>query len=341
MYRFARNLLFALPPETSHRVALSALAAAEWSGCTQRFVHGVYQPVRVMGLGFRNRVGLAAGLDKDARCVAGLMALGFGFVEVGTVTPLPQAGNPRPRLFRLREHDALLNRMGFNNAGMDAMARRLEAVRSRLPHAAIVGVNIGKNRDTPLEHAVDDYLKCLQRLHPVADYLTVNVSSPNTPGLRSLQDARALRELLLRLKSREADLAVASGRRVPLVAKVAPDLGEQALLEVAEVLIDCAMDGVIATNTTVARPISMAALPAGTGESGGLSGPPLYPLALRTVGVLAAHLRGRVPIIAAGGIHDLASARAMIDAGAILVQVYTGFIYEGPALVHRLACGLG
>jgi len=341
MYDLARDLLFLLPPEASHHVALRALAFAERVGVSQRYLEGVYHPVHAFGLKFRNRVGLAAGLDKNGRAVAGLMALGFGSVEVGTVTPRPQPGNPTPRLFRLREQQALINRLGFNNDGADAVYQRLDAVRSRLPLAGIVGVNIGKNKDTPLERAVDDYVICLERLHSVADYITVNVSSPNTPGLSSLQGATEIRELLTRLKARATDLDAASGRRVPLLVKLAPDLEPEALTELAEVLCNVGVDGVVATNTTLARPFERIEHVAYADEAGGLSGAPLRPLALRAVHSLSRALRGRLPVVGVGGIDDVASGRALTEAGATLVQVYTGFIYRGPWLVRELACALG
>jgi dihydroorotate dehydrogenase len=341
MYDLARDALFLIPPEASHRVALSALAAAERVGLSQRLVDCVYQPVTTMGLKFRNRVGLAAGLDKNARCVAGLMALGFGSVEVGTVTPRPQPGNAAPRLFRLREQRALINRMGFNNDGAEAVYRRLVRVRDRLPLAGIVGVNIGKNKDTPLEQAAEDYLACLARLHAVADYLTVNVSSPNTPGLRSLQGTTEMRDLLARIRAKAVDLDAAAARRVPVLVKLAPDLEADELAEIADVLCEVGVDGVIATNTTVSRPFQDLARVAHADETGGLSGVPLRPLALRAVSALAQALRDRLPIIGVGGVDDVESGAALVAAGATLVQVYTGFIYRGPALVHELACALG
>jgi dihydroorotate dehydrogenase len=340
VYQMLRQLLFLLPPEASHHAALTAMRVGERLGVTQRFVHGVYQPVTVMGLKFRNRVGLAAGLDKDARCVEGLLAMGFGFVEVGTVTPRPQPGNPRPRLFRLTSERALINRMGFNNGGVAAAAARVLRSRERLPlFATVVGINIGKNKDTPLERAADDYLECFEQVYDAADDVTVNVSSPNTPGLRELQEGKALFELLSALKRRQTELRESRGRYVPLAAKIAPDLDRDAIAALAGVLLDVGMDACIATNTTIARP-----LPVDTphrDEAGGLSGPPLNALAVDCVKELAAHLAGRIPIIGVGGIHDVASAQRMIDAGATLVQIYTGFIYEGPVLVRDLVRALG
>jgi dihydroorotate dehydrogenase len=340
MYAVFRDLLFLLPPEWSHEVALWALRAGERAGVSGRFVHPIYQPVTVMGLRFRNRVGLAAGLDKDARCVEGLFAMGFGFVEVGTVTPRPQPGNPRPRLFRLVSEEALVNRMGFNNEGAERMAERLARVRDRLDWpGAVIGVNVGKNKDTPLERAADDYRAAIDRLYGFADYFTVNISSPNTPGLRDLQEARALGDLLGAIVRRRDEIAAATGRRVPLAAKLAPDLDAAALRGIAHVLIDTGMDGVVATNTTISRPVPAATRHAD--ESGGLSGRPLEPLARQAVATLAEALQGRLPVIGVGGIHDVASARAMIDAGATLVQIYTAFLYAGPKLVRDLALALG
>ncbi len=340
MYQSLRDLLFLLPPELSHDVALTAMRWGERFGITERFVHPIFQPATVMGLRFRNRIGLAAGLDKNGRCAPGLLAMGFGFVEVGTVTPRPQSGNPKPRLFRLTDDAAIINRMGFNNSGAQAMASRLRIDRTRIDQpGALIGVNIGKNKDTPNDRAVDDYSSCLGTLHSVADYVTVNISSPNTPGLRDLQEASALRALLGALRTQCNELDQASGRRVPLLAKLSPDLDEAALTGIAQVLMEVRMDGVIATNTTISRPPGID--PRQGAQAGGLSGAPLAPLALALVASLARVLGGNLPIIGVGGIHDVAGARAMIDAGASLVQIYTGFIYEGPILVRDIARSLG
>lgn len=340
MYDFLRRLMFLLPPEASHEVALTALRIAERSGLSSRYIHGIYQPTTVMGLKFRNRVGLAAGLDKDARCVEGLLAMGFGFIEVGTVTPRPQPGNPRPRLFRLPSEHALINRMGFNNGGAAAAAERVRLARMRLgPAAGLIGVNIGKNKDTDLANAAADYLSALDVVYDVADYVTVNISSPNTAGLRDLQESAALRALLTTLKRRQSELHAERGRYVPLAAKVAPDLDDASTDAVAEVLMDVGIDGCIATNTTISRPI-----PEGVehrDEAGGLSGSPMHLLAVNRVARLARTLDARIPIIGVGGIHDVASARRFVDAGASLVQLYTGFIYEGPALVRLVSRALG
>jgi dihydroorotate dehydrogenase len=340
VYEFLRRLMFLLPPEASHEVALTALRIAERSGLSSRYIHGIYQPTTVMGLKFRNRVGLAAGLDKDARCVEGLLAMGFGFIEVGTVTPRPQPGNPRPRLFRLPSEHALINRMGFNNGGAAAAAERVRLARMRLgPAAGLIGVNIGKNKDTDLANAAADYLSALDVVYDVADYVTVNISSPNTAGLRDLQESAALRALLTTLKRRQSELHAERGRYVPLAAKVAPDLDDASTDAVAEVLMDVGIDGCIATNTTISRPI-----PEGVehrDEAGGLSGSPMHLLAVNRVARLARTLDARIPIIGVGGIHDVASARRFVDAGASLVQLYTGFIYEGPALVRLVSRALG
>jgi dihydroorotate dehydrogenase len=341
MYESLRKTLFALPAEAAHSLALRSLCYGHALRLSERFVHPIYNPVTVMGLKFRNRVGLAAGLDKDVRCANGLLAMGFGFVEIGTVTPQPQAGNPKPRLFRLPEHRALLNRMGFNNDGMVAARERLRRARAqRMPSDGLVGVNIGKNMDTPLARAVDDYLACFDCLHEFADYIAVNISSPNTPGLRELQEGRHLTELLGRIKQRQREVVAAGGRYVPVAAKIAPDLDEAAIATIAEVLLELDVDGVIATNTTVSRPLHGAEASRFRNEKGGLSGEPLFELSLKCVQHLSGVLRGRIPIIGVGGVHDVGSARRLIDAGASLVQIYTAFIYQGPDLVRRLACAL-
>ena len=337
MYDVLRNLMFKLPPEAAHALALSTLDVAWRLGVTEHLVDPIYSPAQVMGLKFRNRVGLAAGLDKDGRCINGLLALGFGFVEIGTVTPRPQVGNPKPRLFRLPQHRALLNRMGFNNQGVDRLRQRLaSALQHRMPSDGQVGVNIGKNKDTPLARAVDDYLAAFDAVQPYADYVTINISSPNTPGLRELQEGRHL-EQLLRLVCERRDELAQLGRRVPLAAKIAPDLDAEAVAAIAEVLVASGVDGVIATNTTVERPLHGSEASRFRNEQGGLSGDPLFELALATVTQLANSLQGRLPIIAVGGIHDVASARRMIDAGASLLQIYTAFIYQGPRLVRDIA----
>jgi len=329
-YRLARPLLFALPAETAHSVVLAAADAC--GPALLRRLHGSHvpaRPVQAFGLEFPNPVGLAAGLDKSADHVDALGALGFGFIEVGTVTLRPQPGNPRPRLFRIPARQALVNRMGFNNKGVDHAVERLAARR----FGGIVGVNIGKNRDTPVAQAVEDYLACLDRVHAVADYVTVNVSSPNTPGLRALQSGPALDGLLGPLAELRARRDAESGRRVPLLVKIAPDLDEDELRAIADAVREHGIDGVIATNTTAAR-AAVAGLPHGD-EEGGLSGTPLLQASTDRLRHLAAELGTSIPVIGVGGIVDADGARAKQRAGARLIQLYTGLIYRGPALIRE------
>lgn len=333
MYSVIRRLLFLLPPEAAHRLTLSVLRA--WGEVAQPPAGA--RPVRVMGLDFPNRVGLAAGLDKDALAVRGFAGLGFGFVEVGTVTPRPQPGNPKPRLFRSVPDGALINRMGFNSDGMDAVRERLVRLRQR-PLRTLVGVNIGKNRDTPLADAIDDYRAALAILHGLADYVTVNISSPNTPGLRELQASDAAWRLLAALLSERDALAEASGRRVPLAVKIAPDLDSSGLGDIAAVVRETGVDAVIAGNTTLSRPAGLD--PAFADEHGGLSGAPLAPLALETVANLREALGTAVPVIGVGGILDPEGGLAMRRAGADLIQVYTGLIFGGPGLIRALRTAL-
>jgi dihydroorotate dehydrogenase len=284
-----------------------------------------------MGLKFPNAVGLAAGLDKNGACIDGLAALGFGFLEVGTVTPRAQPGNPKPRLFRLPAATALINRMGFNNAGVEALVANLKE--RRWP--GIVGVNIGKNLDTPVAHAVDDYLSCLRAVYPYASYVTVNISSPNTPGLRELQYGAALEALLSAVKASQNQLAELHGRYVPVAVKIAPDLESEDVSSLAQTFVRHQVDAVIASNTTASR-VGVEGLQH-AGEAGGLSGGPLTQAALRLTERLAAELDGAIPIIAVGGILGPQDARARIEAGASLVQLYTGLIYKGPSLVTQIA----
>lgn len=331
MYALARQLLFRLPPETSHHLSLAGLKLAHRAGLLGRGNSDwAWQPVEAMGLRFPNPVGLAAGLDKNGDYFNALGALGFGFVEIGTVTPRPQPGNPKPRLFRLPQRRAIINRMGFNNQGIDHL---LEQTAGRA-YPGVLGINIGKNFDTPVERAVDDYRLGLQRAYFHADYISVNISSPNTPGLRDLQHSEQLGKLLADLKQCQSELVEQQQRYVPLAVKIAPDLEDSALVELAGQLREAGIDGVIATNTTLARE-AVAGVRHGT-EQGGLSGVPLRERATEVVAVLAGALADSVPIIAVGGIESGADARAKLAAGARLVQVYTGFIYRGPGLVREL-----
>lgn len=325
-YALIRPLLFALDAERAHEMTLGLLAVGGALGLRQP-APAADRQVDVMGLRFPNRVGLAAGLDKNGTAVDGLGSLGFGFLEVGTVTPRPQPGNPKPRLFRLPEYQAIINRMGFNNAGIDALLERLAHVRYR----GILGINIGKNFDTPIEQAVDDYLICLDKAYPRASYVTVNISSPNTRNLRQLQGASELDALLGALKARQTVLADRHGKHVPLALKIAPDLDPEQIINIADALKRHRIDAVIATNTTLGRE-GVESSPLAV-EAGGLSGSPLFDKSTAVIRSLAQALAGELPIIAAGGITSGTRARAKIDAGAALVQIYSGLIYRGPQLV--------
>jgi len=327
LYALARNALFRLDPEVAHDLALKSLSAlgpgAAWLGAGSS--HG--EPRRVMGLDFPNPVGIAAGLDKNGEYVDALAALGFGFIEIGTVTPRPQPGNARPRLFRLEAREALINRLGFNNQGVERLLRNVE----RAAFRGILGINIGKNADTPLERAAEDYLACLEAVYARASYVVVNVSSPNTKSLRDLQSEERLGELLAALMERRASLAARHGATKPLVVKVAPDLDDAQVEAIARLALAHRVDGLIATNTTVSRE-AVAGDPRAS-EAGGLSGRPLFAQATRVLARFARALEGRVPLIGVGGIVDGADAAAKAEAGASLVQVYTGFIYRGPAVI--------
>ena len=325
-YPLIRPLLFALDAERAHELTLYLVALGDSLGLA-RPTPADGKPVDVMGLRFPNRVGLAAGLDKNGTAVDGLSRLGFGFLEVGTVTPRPQPGNPKPRLFRLPEHEAIINRMGFNNAGVDALLEKLASIRYR----GILGINIGKNFDTPIEQAVDDYLICLDKAYRQASYITVNISSPNTKNLRQLQGVSELDTLLSALKSRQNALADQHGKYVPLALKIAPDLETGQIIDIADALRRHRIDAVIATNTTLGREgVESSPLAA---EAGGLSGGPLFEKSTAVIRSLAQALAGELPIIAAGGIPSGARAQAKIEAGAALVQIYSGLIYRGPQLV--------
>ncbi len=328
-YSLARSLMFRCDPETSHDLALSAMNLSAELGLPRLMgATPLEYPVEVMGLRFPNPVGLAAGLDKNGIAVDGLAAMGFGFVEVGTVTPRPQSGNPKPRLFRLPQQNAIINRMGFNNDGVDQLLKNLE--RSR--YKGILGINIGKNKDTPNEKANDDYLLCMRKVYSRASYITVNVSSPNTPGLRTLQFGDSLNSLLDALKTEQIRQAGLHDRYVPVAVKIAPDMTEEELGMVAESLKAYELDAVIATNTTLSRD-GVEGLPHAD-EAGGLSGSPVRNKSTRTIKSLARALDGALPIIGVGGITDGIDAAEKIEAGASLVQIYTGFIYRGPELVR-------
>jgi dihydroorotate dehydrogenase len=331
LYGLLRPLLFQLDPETAHRVTMTGLRLAGHGPLARLVTQQVPpSPRSVMGLEFPNPVGLAAGLDKDADCLDALGLLGFGFIEVGTVTPRPQPGNPRPRVFRVREAQALINRMGFNNKGVDHL---IENLRHR-EYDGIVGVNIGKNKDTPNENAVDDYLICLRKVYPHADYVAVNISSPNTPGLRDLQHGDALDRLLSTLKQEQRAMTDEYGRHVPLAIKIAPDLTQGEIARIAHAVEAEGIDGVIATNTTNTRE-GVSHLERAQ-ETGGLSGAPLTAKSQHVLEMLRAELSPSIPIIASGGVVSAAAARARIEAGASLVQVYTGLIYRGPGLVSEI-----
>lgn len=327
LYGWLRPLLFAMPPETAHAAALAGLRGI---GYLPRLRPRGEGAVEVLGLRFPNRIGVAAGLDKDGVAVAGLARLGFGFVEVGTVTPRPQRGNPQPRLFRLAEDQALINRMGFNSAGARAVAGNLALARHRVD--VPIGINIGKNRTTPLDAAGRDYAACLTALHDIADYVTVNLSSPNTPGLRDLQAANragALVAELVRVRDR-----LAGSRPTPLLVKLAPDLAPADIDATAQAVVAAGADGFVAVNTTLARPPSLRSCDAA--RSGGLSGAPLRPMALDTVQRLRSAVGAAPAIIGVGGVATLGHARAMLEAGANLVQVYTALVYAGPGLPRQL-----
>ena len=328
MYGFARPLLFRLDAERAHGLALASLDAAHRAGMMQLLAKPPSPlPTEAFGLRFPNPVGLAAGLDKNGAHIDALFALGFGFVEVGTVTPRPQDGNPKPRMFRLPRHRALINRLGFNNQGVDALVANV----GRAKRAGILGINIGKNKDTPNENAADDYLFCLERVYPLADYVTVNISSPNTAGLRELQEEQALRRLIGNLRDAQERLAAQHGRRVPVLVKVAPDLSDDDIEAAARVLSDLHVDGVIATNTTVSRINVQTDRRAG--EAGGLSGEPLMNKSTTVLRMLRTRLPDSIPLVGVGGILSGADAVKKFAAGASLVQVYSGLIYRGPELI--------
>jgi dihydroorotate dehydrogenase len=333
MYSLARPFLFGMDAERAHAFGLASLEAAYRSGMSGLLASRPQPlPTRAMGLLFPNPVGLAAGLDKNGAHVDALLALGFGFIEVGTVTPRPQAGNPKPRMFRLPQYDAIINRLGFNNEGVDALVRNVGRARRR---HGLLGINIGRNKDTPNESAASDYLFCMERVYPLADYITVNISSPNTAGLRELQEEQALRRLIGALREAQERLGAQHGKRVPMLVKVAPDLSDDDIEAAARVLGDLGVDGVIATNTTVSR-IAVQQHPLAR-ETGGLSGAPLMDKATAVLRMLRTRLPEQIPLIGVGGILSGADAAKKMAAGASLVQIYTGLVYRGPKLIGECA----
>jgi len=334
-YQLARSVMFQTDAEKSHHFALESLKRLQHTPLNLLWSQQVAaKPVTVAGITFSNPVGLAAGLDKNADCIDAFAAMGFGFIEVGTVTPKPQAGNDKPRLFRLPQANAIINRMGFNNKGVDYLIENVKNSR----YKGVLGINIGKNKDTPNEQGKDDYVACMRKVYPYSSYITVNISSPNTPGLRDLQFGEALLDLLIAVKNEQLDLAAKHGKYVPVFVKIAPDMDAIAVDQVAETLLRSKMDGAIATNTTLDK-TAVASLPHGN-EMGGLSGQPVRQKSTQVITQLRNAVGNDFPIIGVGGIDSAASAQEKFHAGAQLVQVYTGFIYQGPALVKQIVDAL-
>ena len=338
LYSLARPFLFSLDPEAAHNVVLPALKHAAACGLTRLLARPAPDPRPLMGITFPNPVGLAAGLDKDGAYIDGLAALGFGFIEVGTVTPRAQPGNPLPRMFRLPKANAIINRMGFNNGGVDAFVANVQACRFYQNKEGVLGLNIGKNADTPIERAADDYLHCLAKVYPYASYITVNISSPNTKNLRQLQGGSELDALLSSLKDAQQRLADQHKRYVPIALKIAPDIDSEQIKVITAALLRHKLDGVIATNTTITRDAVMGLQHAE--ETGGLSGAPVFALSNTVIRALKAELGDTLPIIGVGGILSGEDAKAKIAAGASLVQLYTGLIYRGPGLIRECAAAL-
>lgn len=334
-YPAIRKVLFQFDAETIHELTIKSLKSTGKSPLNIFYKQDVQdKPLTVMGIKFPNPVGLAAGLDKNGECINAFGAMGFGFVEVGTVTPRPQPGNEKPRIFRLPEANAVINRMGFNNKGVDYLVSQVQAAN----YKGVLGINIGKNKDTPEENAKDDYLHCMRKVYDLATYITVNISSPNTPGLRSLQYGEALNELLSALKAEQSVLADKYGKYIPLTVKIAPDLTTDEVKSIAKSLLDNKIDGVIATNTTLSRE-GVEGIEFGT-EQGGLSGQPVKDKSTQVIKTLSEALDNKLPIIGVGGIASSDDANEKLKAGASLVQVYTGFIYQGPPLVKEIVNGL-
>ncbi|PSV07670.1 quinone-dependent dihydroorotate dehydrogenase [Photobacterium kishitanii] len=335
LYRIARSAIFQLDAEKAHDLAIQNFS--RFTGTPLDIFyrqHVPERPVEVMGITFKNPVGLAAGLDKNGECIDAFGAMGFGFVEVGTVTPRPQSGNDKPRLFRLIPAEGIINRFGFNNLGVDNLVENVK----KSTYDGVIGINIGKNKDTPIEKGAEDYLICMEKVYQYAGYIAVNISSPNTPGLRSLQYGEALDDLLSQLKQKQTELAEKHGKYVPLALKIAPDLDDQEIVQVCESLIRNNIDGVIGTNTTLDRTLVEGM--EHCDEMGGLSGRPLQNKSTEVIRKMAIALDGALPIIGVGGIDSAMAAREKMQAGAQLVQVYTGFIYHGPRLVKDIVNGL-
>ncbi|WMS89387.1 quinone-dependent dihydroorotate dehydrogenase [Pseudoalteromonas sp. HL-AS1] len=334
-YDLARRFMFTRDAEWAHEFALNNLRRFTNTPLNLAWSQNISdKPVDFLGLKFKNPVGLAAGLDKNAECIDAFSQMGFGFIEVGTITPRAQAGNDKPRIFRLPESNAIINRMGFNNKGVDNLVANVKAAK----YSGILGINIGKNKDTPNEQGKDDYIHCMRKVFEHASYITVNISSPNTPGLRDLQYGAALDDLLQSLKNEQLDLVAKHNKQVPMLVKIAPDLDQIQIEQVSESLLNNKIDGVIATNTTLERAAVMGQLYAE--EAGGLSGHPVRMRSTEVVSELKRLTQGKLPIIGVGGIDDAQSAKEKLDAGANLVQVYTGFIYKGPQLVKSIVNGL-
>ena len=342
MYSLLRKFLFLFDAEVIHVFSLNMLSFINSTGLLTFFLkRRIDSPVTVMGITFPNAVGLAAGMDKNAKHIDALSQCGFGCIEVGTVTPLAQPGNDKPRLFRLQADNAIINRMGFNNDGVDTLVEHVKQSDwyKQKHDRCILGINIGKNKATPLENAVDDYLICMQKVYPYADYIAINISSPNTPGLRELQHGEGLSELLVQLKNRQTELNQQHQRYVPLAVKIAPDLDETEIKDIADRLLAAKIDAVIATNTTSSRPSSLLCQQLAV-ETGGLSGQPILELSTRVLTQLVNALDGKMPVIAVGGVASSTDAIEKIKAGASLVQIYTGFIYSGPKLINDCVSAL-
>ncbi len=335
MYALLRKWLFSKDAEQSHDLTLNLLKRFSKTPLALFWRQKVEaKPVTVMGIDFPTPVGLAAGLDKNAECIHAFSQIGFGFIEVGTVTPRPQAGNPQPRLFRIPEQEAIINRMGFNNLGVDYLVEQVKAAQFN----GVLGINIGKNKDTAEEDAVNDYIACMRKVYTLASYITINISSPNTPGLRAFQHGSVLHDLLAALKQEQARLAEEHGGYVPIAVKIAPDLDDDGIRAIADALLEHNIDAVIATNTTLSRD-AVAGLE-NADEAGGLSGKVLAEASTHVIKVLAEHVQGKIPIIGVGGVHDVDSAKEKLAAGASLIQVYTGFIYHGPQLIRDITNNL-